>query len=156
MDGISLQHIVTRIKASSQKRFEMWIILKVLSWFSSEYVLKKKKKKKQLSSKTSAEQPVCWPERTSPYRRTHLGWPYSNALKFFVHRISSVAPLKLDLLGRWFWKSCELLQQTVQPSLGILHGDRNIFWYTSQQHLDSCSHLWQRLSTLCTAFCCCC
>lgn len=154
MDGISLQHIVTRIKASSQKRFEMWIILKVLSWFSSEYVLKKKKE-------TAFFKNLCWTASMLTWKNftvqeNTLRLTLLQCFKIFVHRISSVAPLKLDLLGRWFWKSCELLQQTVQPSLGILHGDRNIFWYTSQQHLDSCSHLWQRLSTLCTAFCCCC
>lgn len=37
VDGNSLQHLVTRIRANSQKTFEDWNILKSLLWFSSEH-----------------------------------------------------------------------------------------------------------------------
>lgn len=79
MDGISLQHLVTRIRTNSQKTFEAWITLKSLLWFSSEH-----QKTASFCKKSLADGQYSWNVNTavvtSAHKITYRDRPYSYSL----------------------------------------------------------------------------
>lgn len=150
--GISLQHLVTIIRASSQKGFEAWIILKSL--LDSQQSIKR----------TAAFcSNLYWMASMAEMWillkcHQHIEKILGKTLFLFFNTfdvISSAGHLKLDFSHRWFSRQSKLLQQSDQPLIEINCGDKHLLLYISGAFRQMLT-LMVILSTLCKTFCCFC